>query len=127
MKKLKFFVILAPLFIAGGSAFSAEWVKIPNFPADQMIDKSSITRDGDLVTYWMKGAFLGLPGSMVSMHEVNCKKRTMRQIQYSLYQPDGKQYGGESSHQVAAEYLEPGSPPEKILNFVCKRWWEVWK
>lgn len=126
------------------SAHAENWKSVPGISPTVLVDQDSVRRDGDRVTFWMKyNEPVGAPmyfkqpdGSVVtkkqpvartimSQNEYDCRllrNATLHIMEYL----NGNMVSDYDVH-LNSSVIVPGTAPEKISKFVCKRSYEFWK
>ncbi len=131
-----FWLLLA---VVSNVSLAAEWVSIPstvksNAPRENstygkslvlQLDKSSMIRDGDMVTVWFRMGWGRL--SQQSNSTFDCKRRQSNTN-------DGfwlDENGARSKYQMDRNGFSPIVPDtasEVLFNYLCaKKPWEIWK
>jgi len=121
MKKLVFGMLLAA---AASPALAANWVLVGKntYGSSYEIDRESLTRAGNSVTFWLKvhygpDAPPGNSDGYIARRKVNCTDKSYQDLQTD-YQKDGKVI--QSSGVEEMRYAAPDTIAATVVDSACR-------
>jgi len=119
--------LLFALFIAFGACAQANaqnkpepnWVVVSSGDkSTYAFDKTSLKRNGDIVSSWIKTTEEGKDGHTLDLTEMNCKTDQMRILSSTIYYKNGTTYSPKLKQEWF--YVVRASIGETLLGYACK-------